>query len=499
MKQASDNPDKKILVVTPLSVQKKLEIEESLKQFNNITYKHHRELKGVNYLGNHDICIITDTKNNLEIERLKCFALFGIVPKQIIKEAKTNVIENNRQLVIEQDCFDNPLCNEYLEQNRSAELYQCFKRIDRLGSDTKVVYYLGQNNLSEFTKESVLPIDITVKNKLQNIRLKKDYFELNKLMLDLIKKYGVISKQILYNLVVKNEVISEIKNNTKVPENSKNLLPLYTVNSSVTTSLINISTVAPNGNANNSLILTTNTFESFFSEIIKNNNLSSKKISILESGSYKTFLYFSDTKENLDILEQEIKAFNSSQKLPTPAPAIPENNIMDETNNINLIQDNSFEAEEIENTKDILLTEIVKSFCNEELKKALSLNRTIDKQYFNWIERNCVLDGGSYRNITFFNKLKNDFINLSDNEISIILVMIHNFFIENRERFNNNRLEMKGFINMDNDSNDFKCKYTSKIIAEGDKRFNDFKYKRIKDLQSVKKNIYTNLLKIYII
>ena len=483
MKQASDNPDKKILVVTPLSVQKILEIEESLKQFNNITYKHHRELKGVNYLGNHDICIITDTKNNLEIERLKCFALFGIVPKQIIKEAKTNVIENNRQLVIEQDCFDNPLCNEYLEQNRSAELYQCYKRIDRLGSDKKIVYYLGQNNLSEFTKERVLPIDITVKNKLQNIRLKKDYFELNKLMLDLIKKYGSISKQILYNLVVKNEVISEIKNNTKVPENSKNLLPLYTVNSSVTTSLINISTIAPNGNANNSLILTTNTFERFFSEIIKNNNLSSKKISILESGTYKTFLYFSDKKENLDILEQEIKAFNSSQKLPTPAPAIPENIIIDETNNINLIQDNSFEAEEIENTKDILLTEIVKSFCNEELKKALSLNRTIDKQYFNWIERNCVLDGGSYRNITFFNKLKNDFIDLSDNDISTVLVMVHNFFIENRERFNNDRLEMKGFISMDNDSNDFK--YTSKIIAEGDKRFNDFKYKRIKELKII--------------
>ena len=163
MKQASDNPDKNILVITPLSIQNDLESEESLRQFSNITYKHHRELKGVNSLGNNDICIITDTKNNLEIMKLKCFALFGIVPKIIKKEVKTNVIdENNRQLVIEQDCFDNPLCNEYLEQNRSAELYQCYKRIDRLGSDKKIVYYLGQNNLSEFTKESVLPIDLSL-------------------------------------------------------------------------------------------------------------------------------------------------------------------------------------------------------------------------------------------------------------------------------------------------------------------------------------------------
>lgn len=483
MKQASDNPDKKILVVVPLSVQKILESEESLKQFDNITYKHHRELKGVNSLGNNDICIITDTKNNLEIMKLKCFALFGIVPKIIKKEVKTNVIdENNRQLVIEQDCFDNPLCNEYLEQNRSAELYQCYKRIDRLGSDKKIVYYLGQNNLSEFTKESVLPIDITVKNKLQNIRLKKDYFELEKLMLDLIKKYGSISKQILQNLVVKNEVISEIKNNTKVLENSKNLLPLYAVNSSVTTSLYNIYTVESNGNANNSLILTTNTFEAFLSEIIKNNNLISKKISILESGNYKTFLYFSDTKENLDILEQEIKSFNSCQKLTAPAPAIPENIMQgsfDETNNINLIQDNSFEAEEI---KETLLIEIAKNFYLNEVNKAINLNRTIDRKFLVWIENNCVLKYGTYRNFTFFNKLKNDFTDMSDNDISIVLVMVHNFYTENKERFNNQIIDMKG-LNMDNENNDFK--YTSKIIAEGYKRFNKFKSDRIRDLKII--------------
>ena len=260
MKQASDNPDKNILVITPLSIQNDLESEESLKEYSNITYKHHRELKGVNHLGNNDICIITDTKNNLEIMKLKCFALFGIVPKIIKKEVKTNVIdENNRQLVIEQDCFDNPLCNEYLEQNRSAELYQCYKRIDRLGSDKKIVYYLGQNNLSEFTKESILPIDITVKNKLESIRLKKEYYDLEKIVLNLIENVGVISKQILHNLVVKNENISEIKNNTKVLENSKNLLPLYAVNRTFTPTLYNIYTVVPKDKSSNSLILSTKT------------------------------------------------------------------------------------------------------------------------------------------------------------------------------------------------------------------------------------------------
>ena len=484
MKQASDNPDKNILVITPLSIQNDLESEESLRKFNNITYKHHRELKGVNHLGNNDICIITDTKNNLEIMKLKCFALFGIVPKIIKRKVKTNVIENNRQLEIEIDCFDNPLCNEYLEQNRSAELYQCYKRIDRLGSDKKIVYYLGQNNLSEFTKESILPIDITVKNKLESIRLKKEYYELEKIVLDLIENFGVISYQILYNLFVKNEIKNEQENNIKVLKNNKKLLPLCTVNTSSCSSFYNIYTVARNTQANDSLIISNKILNSFLSEIIKNNNLISKKISILESGSYKTFLYFSDTKENLDIFEQDIKAFNSSQKLPAPTPAEKENNL-----SIPITEEieTNLDILEIENTKDILLTEIVKSFCNEELKKALSLNRTIDKQYFNWIERNCILDDGSYRNFTFFHQLKNDFINLSDNDVSTVLVMIHNFFIENRERFNNNRLEMKGFINMDNDSNDFKCKYTSKIIAEGDKRFNDFKYKRIKDLQLIDK------------
>ena len=306
MKQASDNPDKNILVITPLSIQNDLESEESLRKFNNITYKHHRELKGVNHLGNNDICIITDTKNNLEIMKLKCFALFGIVPKIIKRKVKTNVIENNRQLEIEIDCFDNPLCNEYLEQNRSAELYQCYKRIDRLGSDKKIVYYLGQNNLSEFTKESILPIDITVKNKLESIRLKKEYYELEKIVLDLIENFGVISYQILYNLFVKNEIKNEQENNIKVLKNNKKLLPLCTVNTSSCSSFYNIYTVARNTQANDSLIISNKILNSFLSEIIKNNNLISKKISILESGSYKTFLYFSDTKENLDIFEQDI-------------------------------------------------------------------------------------------------------------------------------------------------------------------------------------------------
>ena len=86
--------------------------------------------------------------------------------------------------------------------------------------------------------------------------------------------------------------------------------------------------------SSNSLILSTKTFESFFSEIIKNNDLISKKISLLDNGFYKPLLFLSATKENLDILEQEIKAFNSSQKLTAPTPAIPENIIIDETNNI---------------------------------------------------------------------------------------------------------------------------------------------------------------------
>ena len=477
MKQASDNPDKKILVVTPLSVQKILEIEESLKQFNNITYKHHRELKGVNYLGNNDICIITDTKNNLDITKLKSFALFGIVPKQIIKEAKTNVIENNRQLVIEQDCFDNPLSNELLEQDRSAELYQCFKRIDRLGSDTKIVYYLGQNNLSEFTKESILPFNIAVKNQIENIRLKKEYYELEKIVLDLIENVGVISKQILHNLVVKNENISEIKNNTKVLENSKNLLPLYAVNRTFTPTLYNIYTVVPKDKSSNSLILSTKTFESFFSEIIKNNDLISKKISLLDNGFYKPLLFLSATKENLDILEQEIKAFNSSQKLTAPTPGVQEN-----------IIPGTFDKNAQENIKDITLTEIARSFYLSQVRKALTINRIIDKHFFLWIKNNCELNkDGTLKNFTYFNSIKSKFNDKTDIEIRIILVMVLNFFTENREKINNYIQKKRGFIDMNKflGSDNYRFRLNSKIIAEGTKRFNKFKADRIRDLKEI--------------
>lgn len=475
--KASDS-NKKILVVAPLSFQKILESEESLKEFNNITYKHHRELKGVNHLGNNDICIITDTKNNLDIMKLKCFALFGIVPKIIKRKVKTNVIENNRQLEIEQICFDDKLCNEYLEQNRSAEIYQCYKRIDRLGSDTKEVYYLGQNNLSEFTKESILPFNIAVKNQIENIRLKKEYYELEKIVLDLIENVGVISKQILHNLVVKNENISEIKNNTKVLENSKNLLPLYAVNRTFTPTLYNIYTVVPKDKSSNSLILSTKTFESFFSEIIKNNDLISKKISLLDNGFYKPLLFLSATKENLDILEQEIKAFNSSQKLTAPTPGVQEN-----------IIPGTFDKNAQENIKDITLTEIARSFYLSEVRKALTINRIIDKHFFLWIKNNCELNkDGTLKNFTYFNSIKNKFNDKTDIEIKIVLLMVLDFFSKYKDKINNYIQKKRGFINMNNftlGSDNYKSRLTSKIIQEGTKRFNKFKADRIRDLKII--------------
>ena len=394
----------------------------------------------------------------------------------------TGFIKDGLELFNEEIEFIEPFINRVVEQTKQVLMVQGLSRIRRDFTTNKTVIILGNISLKKY---GIIPNEI--RNFLEENKSKNKIYDLlNTDLVDFFSKNDILFNQNLDNYLLSN-VTTENKNKVITLTDStiqgfedKNKALMLSITMFVQVSIkeyINGDTNKHSYNSNTDNL-------SLFTKKIKDRLIKSfdLKKSFFDLDNKRHYFYYKSTS---DI--KEIKAkINFELNLTTPAPAIPENIMQgsfDETNNINLIQDNSFEAEEIENTKDILLTEIVKSFCNEELKKALSLNRTIDKQYFNWIERNCVLDGGSYRNITFFNKLKNDFIDLSDNDISTVLVMVHNFFIENRERFNNDRLEMKGFISMDNDSNDFK--YTSKIIAEGDKRFNDFKYKRIKELKII--------------
>lgn len=470
------------LIVVPLELELIMKQDPNLKEAlltGRLFIEHHYNLRGRNDFKECDFCIVTAPKINYKVIETIGYILYGITDFELVHDTiQSNIYDKNSNSYLKLEnsrVYKNPLMNQLVKKFQQDEIYQDVNRIDRTGNQKKQVYIFDQIDMTGLIYEDIESFDFKTERKKNKSKSDSLINYLKDLLLSSKENYPFLLLNDLLEIFIK----SDKKNKNYSFDISETLI--NSSSSMFSYNIYNLITKSLATNINDTYSLPV-LIKSLKTAIIET-GFKEKTISLCFDGiNYipLKFIYFDNNifSSCESILKEKFK-FIPIEKLPTPAPAIPENIIIDETNNINLIQDNSFEAEEI---KETLLIEIAKNFYLTEVNKAINLNRTIDRKFLVWIENNCVLNSSTYRNFTYFNKLKNDFINLSDNDISTVLVMVHNFYTENKERFNNQIIDMNG-VNMDNDSNDFK--YTSKIIAEGDKRFNDFKYKRIKELKII--------------